>query len=96
VAITLGVRLWGIHTDRPPLPLLGKYMIWTACIQLGLGFLSLIATGSTADAEHPPVWMVVIATTHQTTGAALLALATLALLWIRRILLLPAPHAGGR
>ena len=48
------------------------------------------ATPATADLatpiEHIPLWEIVFTTAHQATGALLLGLSTMLMLWTRRLL----------
>ena len=55
-----------------------------AVLQLLLGVAALVATGASAGVSPQPAYSYIIATLHQTTGAALLGLAVFAAVWIRR------------
>ncbi len=84
-AITLGVRLWGIYTASPFLQRTGTALISVASLQLLLGIAALIATGASAGMLPQPAYSYIIATLHQTVGAALLALTVFAAVWINRL-----------
>lgn len=90
-------RAWGGAAGVPILPRLGKAMLHTTGLQILLGVVSMIAvwsrpslaptgSGESTPIETIPLWEVVFTTSHQATGALLLALATLLTLWTHRLL----------
>jgi cytochrome c oxidase assembly protein subunit 15 len=97
LSIFVGGRAWGRNADLPVLPRVGKAVLHTVGLQLALGVVALIAvlsrdsvpptvSGEATPLEQIPLWEVVFTTAHQATGALLLALATLLMLWTRRLL----------
>ncbi len=86
VGIALGARLALRRGDVPVLKRLGHGFIHGLSVQFVLGFAALFARNLTADDGGPHAADVVITTFHQATGALLLALAVLAVVWTRRLL----------
>jgi heme A synthase len=102
--IFVGGRAWAKHADLPPLPRLGKAMLHTVGLQIVLGVAATIAVWSrpsapptSSGAATPvgviPLWEVVVTSAHQATGALLLALAILTMVWTRRLLSPSQPAA---
>ncbi len=89
LAIFVGGRLWAFNKDQPILPRLGKAMVHTVGFQLLLGILALISVIAARSVDGISIFEVTMTTMHQATGALLLALAALAMLWIRRLLVEP-------
>jgi cytochrome c oxidase assembly protein subunit 15 len=96
-ATFVGGRAMSKYADLPVLPRVGKAAMHTVGLQIALGIVALIAvlsrpaaTPATADQATPvaeiPLWEIIFTTAHQATGALLLALATLLMLWTRRLL----------
>ena len=79
-------RAWSVHRDRPVLPVLGKVVLCLVGGQLMLGVSATIAVWARSAEAPVPVIEVVVTTAHQATGALLLAMATLMMLWTRRLL----------
>lgn len=90
IAIAVGVRAWGLSTDQPPLPTLGRLLMVVVVLQVALGVGALAATGGIAMTGAPGVVDVTLATAHQACGAALLALTVLIAAWGRRLVRPPA------
>jgi len=97
LATLAGGQAWSRNADLPVLPRVGKAILHTVGLQLVLGVVALIAvwsrdsapptvSGEATPLEHIPLWEVVFTTAHQATGALLLALSTLLMLWTRRLL----------
>jgi cytochrome c oxidase assembly protein subunit 15 len=97
LAIFTGVRAASRYADLPVLPRLGKATMHTVGLQIALGIVALIAvlarpsaTPPTAEQATPiaeiPLWEITFTTAHQATGALLLGLATMLMLWTRRLL----------
>ena len=89
LAIALGTRAWGFHPDLPPLRRSGLILAGAASLQFVLGFAAFVVTAATPSGSG---WDVVVSTTHQATGAVLLACAVAVALWHRR-LVAPVPAA---
>ncbi|MCI0677046.1 MAG: COX15/CtaA family protein [Phycisphaerales bacterium] len=86
VAIAAGGRAWGMHRDQPVLPALGRWILLLVAAQVVLGVVAMIVVWSGASGHQNLLVEVIVTTLHQATGALLLAMATLLLLWTRRIL----------
>ncbi len=65
---------------------LGKLLVAGLGVQLVLGFAALVARGLDRADGTPHPLDVFITTLHQATGALLLAVAVLAVVWSRRLL----------
>jgi cytochrome c oxidase assembly protein subunit 15 len=96
-AVFAGGRAAAGSAGFPVLRRVGAAVMHTVGLQIALGVVAMIAvlsrpsaTPATADQatpiEHIPLWEVVFTTAHQAIGALLLALATLLMLWTRRLL----------
>lgn len=86
VVVFVGGRAWAFHSDVPVLKRLGKALIHTVSLQLLLGIGALIAVLVARNDEQVNIIEVTVTTAHQATGAVLLAVATLTMLWSRRML----------
>jgi len=87
LAIIAGVRAWGLYPNEPVLPRLGLALLKAISLQLVLGLCALAATGITRIPDQPPhAADVIFTTTHQVTGALLLALTVALMLWVWRLL----------
>jgi len=97
VATFAGGRAWSRNADLPVLPRVGKAILHVVGLQIALGVVALMAvwsrdstpptvSGQATPLEQIPLWEVVFTTAHQATGALLLALATLLMIWTRRLL----------
>lgn len=95
-AIFAGVRAASKNADLPVIPRLGRSMLHTVGLQIALGIVAMIAVlarpaatpvtaGDATPIERIPLWEIVFTTAHQATGALLLALATMLMLWTRRL-----------
>jgi len=89
VAVFAGLRARGEHRSVPMIPALGSGLAWLVGIQLVLGVLALWGTSLTDSLGAPHVLDVVFTTLHQTTGAVILAISIMLMLWTRRLI-----HAG--
>jgi cytochrome c oxidase assembly protein subunit 15 len=89
LAVTVSARMLGKYDDVSVLRKIGGALIGHAGTQVVLGFLSFVAVGRRGDLASPPGWEVAVTTAHQAFGALLLANATLAFVWIRRLLVAP-------
>lgn len=92
-ALAVGVRSWGLYRTRPVLRRLGLGLLILTGVQLALGVAALVVTGDDAEDHRPKAIDVAITTAHQVIGAALLALATLLLVWNYRLLRVPPEPA---
>jgi cytochrome c oxidase assembly protein subunit 15 len=91
-ALAAGVRAWGVHERRPPLPALGRLLLALVVVQVLLGIASLLVTADRPNHPAPTTADVIVTTAHQATGAGLLATAVLLALWTTRRLR-PPPRA---
>lgn len=87
-AVLAGARAWGFYGQGfRMLRQFGLALMAVAGLQVLLGFLSLILTGSRFDLQvwpTPNMPEVIITTLHQTVGAVMLAAAVGLALWVRR------------
>ncbi len=102
LVIFVGGRAWRGHSaaredDQRLLGTLGKSMLHATMLQVVLGIIAMIAVWSRPSAppkvlgeatpiEVIPLWETIFTTAHQATGALLFALATLVMVWTRRVL----------
>jgi cytochrome c oxidase assembly protein subunit 15 len=91
LAVAVSARLLGKYDAVPVLRKTGSALIAHAGTQVVLGFLAFVAVGRRGNLASPPSWEVAVTTAHQAFGALLLANATLAFLWCRRLLVAPRP-----
>lgn len=81
------------HGDSRPLPLLGRGVLGVVFLQFCLGWVALMvvvphydeALGTTPLTAERPASSVLVATMHQMTGAALLALGAMLAVWTYRL-----------
>lgn len=101
LAIGVGVRAWGVHGERSPvLRRLGLTLLIVLGVQLTLGVLALFMRDPTLPATvrvntpdtASPI-DALVTTLHQTTGAILLATASVTTAWVYR-LIKPAPMSA--
>jgi heme A synthase len=86
VAVGAGSRAWGLYADQPILHRLGRMLLALAGVQVLLGITAYIAAGATAGMQPRPAADVILTTAHQATGALVLVVATMLMLWSRRLL----------
>jgi len=85
IAVVAGARAWGLYVGVRPLQTLGRLLMSGVAVQVTLGIAALAVTQGQAIVGAPSTLEVTIATAHQATGAALLALSVALLLWTRRL-----------
>lgn len=85
LAVVVGARAWGLHHGVWPVQRLGQLLLAVVSIQVTLGIAALAVTQGQAVVGDPSTLEVTIATAHQATGAALLALSVTMALWTRRL-----------
>jgi cytochrome c oxidase assembly protein subunit 15 len=85
VAVIAGARAWGLYHGTRPVQQLGQLLIGTVGVQVALGIAALAVTQGRAIVGSPTIAEVTLATAHQATGAALLALSVALLVWTRRL-----------
>jgi cytochrome c oxidase assembly protein subunit 15 len=85
LAVVVGARAWGLHHGVWPVQRLGQLLLAVVSIQVTLGIAALAVTQGQAVVGDPSTLEVTIATAHQATGAALLALSVMMALWTRRL-----------
>lgn len=81
-----GIRAWGAYQGEALLSRAGLGLVYHLGAQLVLGLAAWAAVGAAGNST--PVYMVVIATLHQTTGALVLSAAGKLMLWTRRVVAL--------
>jgi cytochrome c oxidase assembly protein subunit 15 len=86
LAVTVGVRTWGLYRSTPRLSRLGRQLLVLVGVQVALGIVALVVTGNDEIHRRPTALDVAITTAHQVVGAALLAWAVRLLLWNHRLL----------
>jgi heme A synthase len=84
--ITCGARAWGLYKEQPLIRRIGRALLFGVILQVILGILALVGRGMAKDLAEPPVFSVIVRTAHQATGAGLMALSTMLMLWTRRLL----------
>lgn len=85
LAVMAGARAWGMYHGNWPVQQLGQAVIGVVSVQVALGIAALAVTQGRAIVGSPTALEVTIATAHQATGAALLALSVALALWTRRL-----------
>jgi len=85
LAVIAGARAWGLYQGAWPVQRLGQALIGVVSIQVTLGIAALAVTQGRAIVGSPSTLEVTIATAHQATGAALLALSVTLYIWTQRL-----------
>lgn len=85
LAVMAGARAWGLYHGSWPVQRFGQAVIGVVSVQVALGIAALAVTQGRAIVGSPTALEVTIATAHQATGAALLALSVALALWTRRL-----------
>jgi len=85
LAVMVGGRAWGLYHGTWPVQRMGQTLIGLTSIQVALGIAALAVTQGKAIVGSPTTIEVTIATAHQATGAALLALSVALFLWTGRL-----------
>ena len=85
LAIMVGVRAWGLYRGTRPVEQLGKLLVILTSVQVFLGIAALGVTGGLATVGAPTTLEITVTTTHQATGAVLLALSVALLFWTQRV-----------
>ncbi len=93
-ALITDVRAWTIHDTLPTVPRLGKLLLILVGLQLALGVAALVVTGDRPNHAAPTLADVIVTTAHQANGAFLLAVATLLVLWLARLVRAPGGDSG--
>jgi cytochrome c oxidase assembly protein subunit 15 len=86
LALFAGLRAKGEHPNVPMVPGLGGNLTMFVGFQLVLGVMALWGTSLTETHSEPHLVDVVFTTLHQTTGALVLAISVMLMLWTRRLL----------
>lgn len=92
LAFFAAARAIARYKDRQPLAPLGKAMLGVVCLQFALGWVALMFVvphydehlGTTPLTAERPASSVLAATSHQMTGAALLAIGAMLVVWAFR------------
>jgi cytochrome c oxidase assembly protein subunit 15 len=85
LGLTAGARAWGFADNPRILKRLGRLLVIGFGIQLLLGFVALVVSGSLGGLVYPMRVQVPFTTAHQVVGALLLALAVALMVWSHRI-----------
>jgi heme a synthase len=85
LAIGVGIRAWGLYRSVATLRRLGATLLVLVGVQLVLGGLALVASANDSLLRRPRSQDVLLTTTHQVIGAALLACAVMLLVWNYRL-----------
>jgi cytochrome c oxidase assembly protein subunit 15 len=85
LAIAAGARAWGLYHGVWPVQRLGQLLMGLVCVQVALGIAALAVTQGWAVVGSPTTIEVTIATAHQATGAALLAVSVMLAVWTQRL-----------
>jgi len=85
LAVVVGARAWGLYHGAWPVQRMGQVLIGLVSVQVALGIAALAVTQGKAIVGSPTTIEVTIATAHQATGAALLALSVALVLWTQRL-----------
>jgi heme A synthase len=86
LVVAVGVRTLAAGRQEPILGRIGRTLVVVGCVQITLGFGALAAVMTREGETATRLWDVAVRTAHQATGALLLATATLAAIWTRRLL----------
>ncbi len=90
LAAACGIRAWGLYAGQSLLQKIGLSLIGIVSFQLLLGLLALWATNVERTVQAVPTALDVVFTTlHQATGAVVLAVSVVLLLWVFRLLKSP-------
>ncbi len=89
LAVFVGMRAWGMKRV-PVLQRLGPKLLGLVSFQLMLGVGALAVTSMPGSEDGPWLGDVIVTTMHQATGAALLALTVMVVIWTHRLLAPPA------
>lgn len=84
IATLLGFRSGSVYRSIPLLRRLGTALLVIVSLQLLLGIVALVAV-SLRVGSTPPIWEVIFTSMHQATGALLLGLSALFLVWHLRL-----------
>jgi heme A synthase len=84
IATLLGFRSGSVYRSIPLLRGMGMALLIVVSLQLVLGIVALVAI-SARVVENPPIWEVIFTSMHQATGALLLGLSALFLVWHLRL-----------
>ena len=85
LAVMVGGRAWGLYHGSWPVQRMGQVMLGLVSVQVTLGIAALAVTQGKAIVGSPTTVEVTITTAHQATGAALLALGVVLMLWTGRL-----------
>jgi len=84
IATLLGYRSGAVYRSITLLRRLGLGLLVIVSLQLLLGIVALVAV-SLRTISTPPIWEVIFTSMHQATGALLLGLSALFLIWHLRL-----------
>ncbi len=84
IGILCSVRATGLYPQCPQVRGTGLALLFLIIGQLMLGFLALAVTGTEVRGASTGALEILVATAHQATGALVLGIATLHLIWVLR------------
>ncbi|MEW6337960.1 MAG: COX15/CtaA family protein [Acidobacteriota bacterium] len=85
VALAAGVRAVHLYADTEAVGSAGRALLWLVCAQVTLGAVTLFAVTDKAPGVAPLPWQALVATAHQGTGALLLAVSVVLMVWLHRL-----------
>jgi cytochrome c oxidase assembly protein subunit 15 len=86
VAVAAGVRAWGLYAGIGTMRRAGQTLLALVAVQLTLGVGALAAVTMRRPATSAPLWEAIVTTSHQVTGALLLAAGVALAIWCRRLI----------
>jgi cytochrome c oxidase assembly protein subunit 15 len=86
LAVAAGVRAWGLYGRIGALRRTGQTLLTLLAIQLTLGVGALAAVTMRRPETPAPLWEAIVTTSHQVTGALLLATGVALAIWCRRLI----------
>ncbi len=89
VGLAATLRAWGLYSEIPVLPRLGRALLGLLSLQIVLGVVALAAIAGGPEVAASGGWRAVARTVHQTNGALLLAGAVMLRLWVGRLITAP-------
>ncbi|MBP1611722.1 MAG: Cytochrome oxidase assembly protein [Acidobacteria bacterium] len=87
LAVAAGVRAWGLYGRIGTMRRAGQTLLALVAVQLTLGVGALAAVTMRRPETAAPLWEAIVTTSHQVTGALLLASGVALAIWCRRLIL---------
>jgi len=89
VGLAATLRAWGLYSEIPVLPRLGRSVLALLLLQVVLGVVALAAIAGGPEVAASGGWRALARTVHQANGALLLAGAVMLRLWVGRLVARP-------